>query len=101
MKLLMQITLAISTALVLSGCGEGENYAPQEGTNGADMFAAACSGCHNDSGKGYLGFLLKIAGTDMTEEEVTKKIAKGGLIMPEFVKLSQQQKLDIANYLKQ
>ncbi len=90
---------SILCALALTGCGQSD-YSPDESVSADEMIAEACSGCHGEGGQGRFGFLLTIAGTEHPADKVAAKIAKGGLIMPEFVQLSEAQRLEIANYLK-
>ncbi|HBC55775.1 MAG TPA: cytochrome C [Gammaproteobacteria bacterium] len=84
---------------VLTGCGQSD-YRPESTASGEQMFAQACSGCHGEGGQGRFGFLLTIAGTEHPADKVATKILEGGLIMPEFVQLTEEQRLEIANYLK-
>jgi mono/diheme cytochrome c family protein len=87
-------------ALSLSGCSDSNDFTPAEGMDGLDIFANACASCHGEKGQGKFGFLLKLAGTDGSSEEISKKIIHGGKLMPAFPNINQQQAKEVATYLK-
>ncbi len=87
-------------ALTLTGCSDVNDYKPESGLDGKTLFSQACADCHGDSGGGKFGFLLKIAGTDESTEEVVEKINQGGTFMPSFPNISQEEAQSIAHYLK-
>ncbi len=90
----------LALTLPLTGCSDVNDYKPDAGLDGKTLFSQACADCHGDSGAGKFGFLLKIAGTDESTEEVVEKINKGGFIMPAFPNISQEEAQSIALYLK-
>jgi mono/diheme cytochrome c family protein len=87
-------------ALALAGCSGTNDFKPVAGMNGAEIFANACASCHGDGGNGKFGFLLKLKGdADLSAEEVTEKILKGGSLMPAFQNITQQEAESVAAYL--
>ena len=84
---------------LLTGCS-ARDFKPVSGMNGKDIFANACSGCHGDNGGGKFGFLLKLAGTEETSDEIVEKIRNGGHIMPAFPNIDEQSAALVADYLK-
>ncbi|MET0028487.1 MAG: cytochrome c [Candidatus Thiodiazotropha sp.] len=86
--------------LTFAGCSDVNDYKPGGGLDGKAMFSQACASCHGESGNGKFGFLLKIAGTDESTEEIVGKIANGGSIMPAFPNISHDEAQSIALYLK-
>jgi mono/diheme cytochrome c family protein len=87
-------------SLVLAGCGGEESYAPEAGTAPETMFEEACSHCHGDQGKGKFGFLLSLEDTQLDESGVGDMIQRGSGIMPSFPDLSDEQRQDLAAYVK-
>ncbi len=83
----------------LTACGPRE-YSPEPGTSATDMFAAGCQSCHGEGGKGKFGFLLKVAGTDATEADISAHIRDGGFLMPAFPNIGEQERQSLAAYLK-
>ena len=87
-------------AAALAGCAGPNDYRPTEGMSAADIFSYACSSCHGENGSGKFGFLLRIAGTDSSSEEIAAIIVSGGYIMPGFPNISSAQRSLIAAYVK-
>ena len=100
MKKTTQMTAIPMLATVLAGCGGPNEYRPAEGMSAADIFSNACSACHGEKGNGKLGFLLRIAGTESSAEEIVDIIGSGGYIMPSFPNVSDAQRKLIAAYVK-
>ncbi|MES9860981.1 MAG: cytochrome c [Candidatus Thiodiazotropha sp. LLP2] len=100
MNKIFYITSISLLVLALSGCSDSNNFKPVTGMDGMDIYANACSSCHGSNGQGKFGFLLKLAGTDDSTEEISEKIIKGGHIMPSFPNISQQEAEKVAAYLK-
>jgi mono/diheme cytochrome c family protein len=88
------------SASLLSGCSENNNYTPVSGMDGMDIYANACASCHGENGSGKFGFLLKLAGSDTSSEEIVGMIKNGGHIMPAFPNIDEQQAARLADYLK-
>lgn len=92
---------AISTlTAVLSGCGGPSDFKPVAGMTASDIFVDACQACHGENGGGKFGFLLKIAGTDTSTEEIATLLKDGGRIMPSFPNMSEEEHLTMAAYVK-
>jgi mono/diheme cytochrome c family protein len=100
MKKTTYLSSVLLLALTLSGCSDSNDFKPAAGMDGLDIYANACSSCHGDGGQGKFGFLLKIAGTDESPEEISAKIINGGKWMPAFPNIDQQQAEQLADYLK-
>ncbi|MES9940394.1 MAG: cytochrome c [Candidatus Thiodiazotropha sp. 6PLUC2] len=100
MKKTIYITGITLLALTLTGCSDSNDFKPVAGMDGMDIYANACSSCHGSNGQGKFGFLLKLAGTDDSSEEISEKIINGGHIMPAFPNISQQEAEKVAAYLK-
>lgn len=83
----------------LSGCSSSD-YTPTAGAAADQLFAEACAGCHGDNGEGKFGFLLAVAGSDESAEDIATKIRNGGHVMPAFPQISEEQASAIAGYLK-
>jgi mono/diheme cytochrome c family protein len=84
---------------LLTGCS-ARDFKPVSGMDGKDIFANACSGCHGENGGGKFGFLLKLAGTDNSVDEIADKIRNGGHIMPAFPNIDAQNATQVADYIK-
>jgi len=95
----IKLGLAATLIGLLAGCGK-DDIAPAQDTSPADIFVQACRTCHGAQGSGKFGFLLKIAGTDESVEEIGAKIRDGGWIMPKFPNLSEDQRQALAAYIK-
>jgi mono/diheme cytochrome c family protein len=89
--------LAVSS-LLLAGCGPNE-YTPATGASAADIFAEACAGCHGDNGEGKLLGLLKVKGTEKSQNEIAAKIAAGSTFMPAFPNIGNAEQAALAQYL--
>jgi mono/diheme cytochrome c family protein len=87
-------------SLTLSGCSGTNEFKPAAGMDSTDIYANACTSCHGDSGQGKFGFLLKLSGTDATNEAIAEKILKGGHLMPAFPNIGQQEAEGLAAYIK-
>jgi mono/diheme cytochrome c family protein len=87
-------------AAALSACGGNNDYKPSTGMPVEQLFAEACAGCHGDKGEGKFGFLLAIAGSDKADEELVTSIREGGVIMPAFSQISEDEAAAIVGYLK-
>lgn len=87
-------------ATTLSGCGGPSDFKPTEGMSAADIFNGACQACHGENGGGKFGFLLKVAGTDTSMEEIASLLKDGGHIMPSFPNMSDEERLALATYIK-
>lgn len=87
-------------AAALSGCGGSNDYKPNAGMPVEQLFAEACAGCHGDNGEGKFGFLLTLAGSDTADEEFVTKIREGGVLMPAFPQISEDEAAAITGYLK-
>jgi mono/diheme cytochrome c family protein len=88
------------SATLFAGCSENNNYTPVSGMDGMDIYANACTNCHGENGKGKFGFLLKLAGSDTSSEEIIGMIKNGGHFMPAFPNIDEQQASQLADYLK-
>ena len=68
-KLLTIIAIAILTALFLAACGGSAEptYAPEDVTQGGEIFASTCSACHGADAKG-----LPNLGKDLTTSVYVK-----------------------------
>jgi mono/diheme cytochrome c family protein len=86
-------------ATALSGCGSSD-YKPTAGMPVDQLFAEACSSCHGDNGEGKLGFILSVAGTEVSTPEIVTKIRQGGHVMPDFPNISEEEATALAAYLK-
>ncbi len=84
---------------LVAGCSDS-NFKPVSGMDGKDIFANACSGCHGENASGKFGFLLKLAGTEATTDEIVSKIRDGGHIMPAFPNIDTQSATLVSDYLK-
>ncbi len=85
---------------MLTGCGGSNEFTPVSGMDGVDIYANACSSCHGENGSGKFGFLLKLAGSEETTDQIVGKIRNGGHIMPAFPNIDTQQAKLVADYLK-
>lgn len=94
-----QIIAACLVAGSLSGCSDSA-FKPAENMPANEIFAQVCAGCHGDSGAGKFGFLLQLAGTDLSAEEIVEKVRQGGHVMPAFPNISEGEAVAIAAYLK-
>lgn len=93
--------LAVTTlALALTGCSGPNDFQPTPDMAGAEIFANTCAVCHGENGQGKFGFLLKLAGEDESIEEIATKIQLGGKIMPNFPNFSEQDRMNVAAYVK-
>ncbi len=93
--------LAIATlAAALSGCGGPSDFKPTEGMSVADIYAGACQACHGENGAGKFGFLLKVAQSDKSQEEIAALLKEGGHIMPSFPNMSDDERLTMAAFVK-
>jgi len=96
-------TRIIATCLLaagLGGCSGSKDFTPTQGMAPEAIFAEACSTCHGENGGGKLGFLLSIAGTDTSVEEIVNKIQNGGHIMPAFPNIGATEARAVAEYIK-
>ena len=100
MKTTIATTGAALLALTLTGCSNSNDFMPVTGMDGMDIYANACASCHGDNGQGKLGFLLKLAGSDISSEAISEKIINGGHFMPAFPNISQPDAEQVAAYLK-
>ena len=89
-----------ASALLLTGC-DPNDYTPETGASAADIFASACASCHGDDGEGKLIGLLKIKGTELSQNEIAAKIAAGSDLMPAFPNIGNAEQAALAQYLKQ
>jgi mono/diheme cytochrome c family protein len=90
---------ACLVAASLSGCSDSD-FKPAEGMPANQLFAEACASCHGDNGQGKFGMLLKLAGSDLSSEEMVQKIRQGGHVMPAFPNISEEEALAIASFIK-
>jgi mono/diheme cytochrome c family protein len=88
------------SASLLAGCSDNNNFTPVSGMDGMDIYANACVNCHGENGSGKFGFLLKLAGSDESADEIVDKIRNGGHFMPAFPNINTQQAELVATYLK-
>jgi cytochrome c551 len=88
------------TLTLLTGCSKSNDFTPTSGMDGMDIYTSTCASCHGEKGGGKLGFLLKLAGSEASTEEIVGMIQKGGHIMPAFPNISAQQAELIAAYIK-
>lgn len=96
----IKVLSLLTMSLGLAACGGPREYTPATGSAAADMFAEACQSCHGESGQGKFGFLLKIAGTDASDADILAHIQDGGLIMPAFPNIGEQERQALVAYLK-
>lgn len=87
-------------AATLSGCGGPSDFKPSDGMPAADIYTNACQACHGESGGGKFGFLLKIAGSEDSLDEIAALLKEGGHIMPSFPNMSDEERLTMAAYIK-
>ena len=83
----------------LSGCSD-RDFKPAEGMPADQLFAQACASCHGDKGEGKFGFLLSVAGSELSTGEIVQKIRQGGHVMPAFPNISDAEALAVAEYIK-
>lgn len=95
------LLLTLPTLALLTACGgKPSEFTPAPGMSTEDIFAAGCTCCHGDKGKGKIMGVLKIAGTKASKEDILKSLNEGGKAMPSFPKLSDEQKAALADYVK-
>jgi mono/diheme cytochrome c family protein len=85
---------------LLTGCSDSNDFTPVSGMDGLAIYANACANCHGENGSGKFGFLLKLAGSDGSTEEIVEMIRNGGHFMPAFPNIGSQQAEQVAAYLK-
>jgi mono/diheme cytochrome c family protein len=100
MKKITAIYASALLTLLLTGCSETNEFTPTEGMSAADIFSSTCQSCHGEKGAGKFGFILAIAGSDDSLQEIAAKIHEGGSIMPAFPNISDSDRLAIATYIK-
>lgn len=88
---------ALST--LMTACGGPSDYAPADNLTAETIFAEACMSCHGVAGEGKIG-LFKLQNSELGLDEIAAKITEGGMLMPQFVKLSETQRAELANYVK-
>ena len=98
--MIKKVMLLGATALVLTGCGGANDFAPSAGMNGAEIYHEACASCHGDRGQGKFLGLLKVAGSDHPLSEAADKIRDGGPVMPSFPNIGDADRMAVAEYLK-
>lgn len=69
-----------------------------DATAGADVYVAACSGCHGADGEGGVGPAMAGA-ADMTDESLEDLILNGKDEMP-AIDLSEQELADLMAYVR-
>jgi cytochrome c551 len=84
----------------LSACSGSNDYKPTAGMPVEQLFAEACADCHGENGEGKFGFLLSIAGSDESAEEIVTKIHTGGHVMPAFPNIEENEAVAIAEFIK-
>ncbi|MEO5366404.1 MAG: cytochrome c [Magnetococcus sp. WYHC-3] len=100
MKSLYKMMGVVFMALPLAGCGGASDYQVPAGATPEQVFAAACEGCHGTGGSGKFGLFLKLAGTGDTVSEIAAKVGNGGRIMPAFSRMSETERMALAEYVK-
>jgi len=83
-KLLLSLTL-FSTICVAN------DYQPQVGTAGAQIFNDACMACHGDNGTGKFGLFFDLTSSTLLADEAKKITQQGGLVMPAFPNIKGQE----------
>lgn len=71
--------LALGPALLLAACSR--DYAPDAGTDGAQIYRAACLECHKPAANGSI-FILPAAHANVAY--IADKIHNGSWLMPAF-----------------
>ncbi len=74
MKRLLLLSLGM---IILAGCSKTNDYKPELGATGEEIFKAACASCHEADANGRY-FELS------ADVSVKDKIAKGSFAMPAF-----------------
>lgn len=96
-----KILLLTLPALLLGACGgKPSEFTPTPGMTSEQIFAAGCQRCHGEKGQGKIMGVLKVAGTKASKEDILKALTEGGKAMPSFPKLSDEQKSDLADFVK-
>lgn len=87
-----KILLVIAGVAVLAGCSKTDDYKPEVGASGEDIFKAACASCHevNDKGEGV---------ESLKSEYVTDKISKGSMGMPAFPNITGTELESLSAYV--
>jgi mono/diheme cytochrome c family protein len=96
-------TRFIGTCLITAGltaCGGDSDFKPAAGMAPEQLFSEACANCHGEEGGGKFGFLLSVAGSDTSVDDIVSKIREGGTIMPAFPEIDESEATAVANYLK-
>ncbi len=72
-----KILLTVASIAVLAGCSKTDDYKPEVGASGEDIFKVACASCHEANEKGQYFELSK-------DTSVKDTVAKGNFVMPAF-----------------
>lgn len=78
MKKLLLSLMLLSTICIAN------DYQPQAGTSGGQIFNDACMACHGDNGTGKFGLFFDLTSSTLQAEETKAIIQQGGLAMPAF-----------------
>ena len=100
MHKMTQLFSLAGLTLLLSACGGPSDYTPGPDMTAADIYVGACQECHGENGAGKFGFLFKIAGSQASVDEIAEILKNGGKIMPSFPKMSDEQRMAMAAYIK-
>jgi mono/diheme cytochrome c family protein len=101
----LSIRHLVSVPLVALSLGLGVAGATpeqQDTAQGGRLYAAlACAACHGDRAQGLVG--PRLAGTDLTYDQVLHQVRVGGNGMPNFAPgaVSDQQVMDIYAYVRE
>ena len=97
------IFLAFLLVVALNGCSKDLHDHPELVT-GEQLFNYHCSECHKETGKGkFLKGVPSNRNTHFSTFQIAHKVKKGGgsgSKMPAFTKMSDEESIKIAEYVK-
>ncbi len=90
------IIAIVLSGTALAGCAGKEEYAPEPGASGEQIFQTACAECHQPKEQGNYFELTK---DKATAEALAEKITKGGLFMPAFPNITGNSLKAVSDYV--
>lgn len=91
---------SVTVAIIFLAAACNSSYRPTQGEQAAQVFGEVCMGCHKpkaDRDDAY----FEMASADHNEAYITQKIRKGGMIMPRYAALTDQQVAELAQFVLQ
>jgi len=87
--------LILSTISLLSACAGSNDFSPNPGMTGKEIFAQTCVECHSPVGD----YVMEISADMKDADLIANKVLGGGMMMPSFPNIQGESAQALAKYV--